>query len=250
MDNTDPILYSIKGVYRSLEPIFVARASGFTFQNIPMSMKDFASPDFKTLNPFQKCPILITNEGVITETMTIMRYMARKTGKLFGKNEFEAALINQWLEYANLDMDCLLVLFCLPYLGVLKPHVEHSKQSMSDGAAMFKKKMEELNKYLENKKYFVGDELSIADICIFCKLYWPFSYALSEKDRKPFTHLFRWYTDLAKQDWFLGYMGRLRVCSKPFPLVLLPGEEKVDAKKKKCKDDNKAAAEKKEGTKK
>jgi len=29
---------------------------------------------------------------------------------------------------------------------------------MKDGLAMFKTKLEELNKHLENKKYFVGDE--------------------------------------------------------------------------------------------
>jgi len=43
------------------------------------------------------------------------------------------------------------------------------------------------------------------------------SFSLSEKDRKPYAHLFRWYTDMGKEEWFTGYMGRLRVCSKPFP---------------------------------
>jgi len=67
----------------------------------PMDFASFMSKDFAAVYPFHKCPILMTSEGVISETMTILRYIARKTGKLLGKNEFESALIEQWLEYAN-----------------------------------------------------------------------------------------------------------------------------------------------------
>jgi len=67
---------------------------------------------------------------------------------------------------------------------------------------------------------------------------------MSEKDRKPFKNVFDWYVKMAEGEWFLGFMGRLRVCSKPWPLVQLPGDDntQVKGKKEKIKEEKKAEA--------
>jgi glutathione S-transferase len=75
----------------------------------------------------------------------------------------------------------------------MKPTVYQCKQTMTDGLNMFKTKLEVLNKAIEKKEYFVGSELTLADIVIFAGLYWPFSFVTSDKDRKPYPHLMKWY---------------------------------------------------------
>jgi hypothetical protein len=104
---------------------------------------------------------------------------------------------------------------------------------MADALAIFKTKLEVLNKAIDQKGYFVGSALSLADLVIFAGVYWPFSFATSEKDRKPYPHLMKWYLRMGAEDWFLARGGRLRVGSKPFPVQLLAGDDAPkDAKKK------------------
>merc|ERR1712194_362620 len=89
------------------------------------------------------------------------------------------------------------------------------------------------NKAIEKKEYFVGNQLSLADLVIFAALYWPFSFATSDKDRKPYPHLMKWYLRMGAEQWFLGRSGRLRLCAKPFPMQQLSGDDAPkDAKKK------------------
>lgn len=89
---------------------------------------------------------------------------------------------------------------------------------MADALAIFKTKLEVLNKAIENKEYFVGGQLSLADLVIFAGVYWPFSFATSEKDRKPYPHLMKWYMRMGVEHWFLARGRRLRVGIKPFPV--------------------------------
>jgi glutathione S-transferase len=89
---------------------------------------------------------------------------------------------------------------------------------MADALTIFKTKQEVLNKAIEKKEYFVGSQLSLADLVIFAGVYWPFSFATSEKDRKPYPHLMKWYLRMGAEHWFLAWGGRLRVATKPFPV--------------------------------
>merc|ERR1712039_878183 len=98
---------------------------------------------------------------------------------------------------------------------------------------MFKTKLDTLNKAIEKKEYFVGNQLSLADIAIFCGLYWAFSFATSDKDRKPYAHLMKWYLKMGSEQWFTKRMARLRLCSKPMPIVKLPGDDEPKTKGKK-----------------
>jgi hypothetical protein len=107
----------------------------------------------------------------------------------------------------------------------MKPYVYQCKQTMTDGLNMFKTKLEVLNKANEKKDYFVGSELTIADIVIFAALYWPLSFARSNKDRKAYPHLMKWYLRMGAEQWFLGRSGKLRLCSKPLPVQQLAGDD-------------------------
>jgi elongation factor 1-gamma len=48
-----------------------------------------------------KVPVLETPEGYLYESLAIVRYLARKAGKMYGSTPGETALIDQWLEFNN-----------------------------------------------------------------------------------------------------------------------------------------------------
>jgi glutathione S-transferase len=230
--------------------LWTADACGFKIEVITMDKDAIKSEPYLKMHTEQKAPALLTQSGVIVQSATICRYMARSTGKLYGADPFEQSQVDQWLNYYNEDLVPLLRLFAYQPCGLMKLGVYQCKQTLTDGLNMFKTKLDALNKAIEKKEYFVGSELSLADIAIFAGLYFAFSFATSDKDRKPYPHLMKWYLRMGAEQWFVGRIGKLRVCSKPFPVQQLAGDDAPkDAGKKKAahkeKGDAKKANEKK-----
>jgi elongation factor 1-gamma len=59
------------------------------------------SPEYLAKHPLGKVPTLETPEGKIFESNSILRYLARKAGKLDVNSPAETASIDQWLEFLN-----------------------------------------------------------------------------------------------------------------------------------------------------
>jgi elongation factor 1-gamma len=62
------------------------------------------SPEYLAKHPLGKVPTLETPEGCIFESNSILRYLARKAGKLYGNSPAETASIDQWLEFLNTQL--------------------------------------------------------------------------------------------------------------------------------------------------
>ncbi|ESP00463.1 hypothetical protein LOTGIDRAFT_149685 [Lottia gigantea] len=104
---------------------------------------------------------------------TILKHLTRqsKNTSLFGKNSEDQAAIDQWLEYRVVSLDR-----CSTEKDV------HNR-------------LNELNSYLKDKVYFVGNDLSLADISIFQALYNILS-GMTFYEREKVLHLSRWYNHL------------------------------------------------------
>ncbi len=67
---------------------------------------DNKTPQFAEKNPLQKIPVLETPEGCVFESNAIARYFARQPGsKIYGSSPFEAALIDQWIDFAANEIE-------------------------------------------------------------------------------------------------------------------------------------------------
>lgn len=201
---------------------------------------------YKQVNELQTAQCLKTSEGVITESVAIMRYLSRiSNNQLYGNDDYERGLIDQWLDFYSADIFPTFSLFSYQCHGVFMPQVKQCKKTMELGQAMFKSKLDSMNKYIfEGKRtYLVGNSLSLADIALACALELPFAKAYGEKERKPAKATVDWLVNLSKENWFISVYGRLRLCSKPLPVPQLPDEEEVGEVTSKKKAD---AASKKE----
>jgi elongation factor 1-gamma len=69
------------------------------FNRIPKS--EWKSAEHLKRHPLGKVPVLETPEGCIYESLSIIRYLARKAGKMYGSTPGETAQIDQWLEFNN-----------------------------------------------------------------------------------------------------------------------------------------------------
>ncbi len=76
------------------------------FEQVEIMSKAHKSAEFAKVNPIQRVPVLILNDGTaISESMAICRYFeaVQPEPSLFGKTPIEIALIEMWTRRAELN---------------------------------------------------------------------------------------------------------------------------------------------------
>ena len=132
---------------------------------IPVNIRAGAQhePDFLRVNPAGKVPVLVDDGQILTESNSILLYLANKTGwGLIEKSGFQEELIS-WLFYQASTQG--------PYFGQVEywsgfatsPNPEALAQYMS----VAYRTIDYLNVKLDGKEYLCGDNYSIADIAHF-----------------------------------------------------------------------------------
>ena len=76
------------GNYRGTMILVAAELAGLPVEHQHVEYTDLKTPEFLKLNPIGKVPVLETAEGPLYESHSILRHIARTTGKLYGANAY------------------------------------------------------------------------------------------------------------------------------------------------------------------
>jgi GSH-dependent disulfide-bond oxidoreductase len=120
------------------------------------------TPEFTAMNPNNKIPVLVDDGLVVTESGAILIYLAEKTGSLL---PVEPKARIKAIETVMFQMASLGPM--LGQLLVFRGPWQNRAPEVSD--RYFKEVsriLAVLNKRLEGKRYFAGEEFSIADIAV------------------------------------------------------------------------------------
>ncbi len=182
----------------------------------PRGQSEEVLADFRKKNPNGLVPTLETPEGYLYETNAIVRYIARSndSANIYGKNDLEKALIDQYLDWGVLNLEPSLFPVLLTHLG----HKPYEKEVYENSLEGFKKGLRILDDRLKQNKYLVGDSLSIADIMAVTGLAFFFRYVFDEKFRKPFPNLTKYYETIANEENFKKVLGRPVLAKVALPL--------------------------------
>lgn len=145
--------------------------TGLPYEAHTVTLKDadVKSPEFLSLNPNNKIPAIIDPDGpdgrplALFESGAILIYLAEKSGMLYGSNDRERHIINQWLMWQMGGVG--------PMFGQLGYFVHGPGKDVEDEhariryAAETKRLLTVLEKHLEGREWIAGD-YSIADIAI------------------------------------------------------------------------------------
>jgi len=195
--------------------------------------KDNKTREFLTLvNPLGKVPALQTEEGSVWESNAMARYVARsddnKAG-LYGKTKLEAAQVDQWLDYSANEIDQAAGMWVYPILGYLPYDARVTQKAKED----IQKALSILNTHLATRTFLVGQRITLADIVVFCALYWPLTMVLDPAFRGPFENFNRWVDTLAHQPQFLAVVGELKLAET---MKVAAAAAAGDSKKKEKKE--------------
>jgi elongation factor 1-gamma len=237
-------VYGAKNDPQTWKILVAAKLNGVAVETPEFNAEtDTKSQDFQKKSPFGKAPLAETSEGTIWGANAIARFVARQgNNKLYGANAFEAAQVEQWIEYSTSDLDLPAAVWVLPILGVIPNNSNAVQKAKGD----VRKALENLNKHFLNRTFLVGNRISLADVVVAASLYRLYELVLETPFRKAFVNVNRWFTTVVNQPEFKAVAGEPKLCEK-MQVAKESKEEKVEEKKPEPK---KEAAPKKEAPKK
>ncbi|KAF0682950.1 Aste57867_24963 [Aphanomyces stellatus] len=250
-------LYVPQGGSRAFKILIAAEYNGVDL-NIPENFQmgvDNKSAEFLKLNPLGKVPVLQTPEGPIFESNAIARYVARirSDTNLLGKTFYESGQVDQWADFVVNELEVPLAAIMYPIFGYRAFDSEIEKKAFED----LKKTLQVLENHLLLRTYFVGEQITLADIAVFGALIYPFKFALDKDFRKPYSNLIRWFQTVAAQPEFAAVVGDVPLCDNatladgatakeaPKKAAATPKAPKKEAKKEEEEDVEDAPVEKK-----
>jgi glutathione S-transferase len=169
------------------------------FEEVEFKKENFSSPAFKALNPLQRIPVLVLDDGrTISETVAICRYFEELHPEpaLFGKGAFGRATVEMWQRRMELTL-------LLPVAQAFR----HLHPSMAALEVPQVKEWGEANKvralemlmilehHLASNRYLAGEDYSIADITGMIAL----DFMRPARIQRPetCTNVARWHAELS-----------------------------------------------------
>ncbi|KAK9796239.1 hypothetical protein WJX73_009454 [Symbiochloris irregularis] len=225
-------LYTYPNNPRAFKALIAAKYVGVQIEVPEFAMgTENKSSKFLKLNPAGKVPVLETPEGGVFESNAIARYVAglADTG-LKGTTDYEQALIDQWVDFATLELDAPFSSWLYPI--VMPNVVPYNKQREEAAQAAIKKAFTALEAHLKSHTFLVGQRVTLADIVACCSIFNGITKLTDDTFLKPFPGLKRWFLTLAHQPEFAAVMGPVQLCSSP--LKYTPQKKEQAPKKDKA----------------
>ena len=185
---------------RAFKVLAVANHLGLSYETSIVDLGSGAQrqPDFKTLNPNQRMPVLEDNGFVLWESNAIIQYLASKRPEsgLYPTEPRASADVNRWLfwDCAHWDSACAIFIFervVKKLFGIGEPDpVEVAK-----GNERFHRAAAVLDGQLTGRKFVALDRLTIADFALGAPL------NLAERAQLPlekYSEIRRWHAALSE----------------------------------------------------
>jgi len=177
--------------------------------------------------PTTTFPFLETPHGNISESISIETFLAKKfKPDLLGRNTFEKAKVNQWVEFGACEIQKCLHEIIYPIFS----WKEFNKELADNANKKLKQYIIILEKELNHgKKYILGDRITLADIVLFRYLRFLMMLHFPENLRNSlFPKLTKWFENIMNTPEAIEAYGRTILCKKP----LRPLNIKIDRNKK------------------
>ena len=157
----------------SLATLMVAEATGIPYERILVDLRNGEQrlEEYLKINPMAKVPAMVDGELVLSESIAIQRYLARKTASsLYPIDIEQQARVDKWTELITHEIRTpVLDIEVYQWIarstgGKENTGVVEVCQSRLDRA------LPVLNNHLADKEFLSGDDLTIADISLVSAL--------------------------------------------------------------------------------
>lgn len=174
-------MLTIYGVYRSraTRPLWLLGEIGLPFRHVPVIQSyrladatapdaplNTASPDYLAVNPLGQIPAMEEDGLVLTESLAITFYLARKHGGDLGPRDLtEEALMLQWalLAVSAIEVSAIEILYAVAKGDAAS---EAEKAGIEAAAVKLRRPLARIEAHLAQAAWLVGGRFTVADICL------------------------------------------------------------------------------------
>ncbi|BAY35621.1 glutathione S-transferase domain-containing protein (plasmid) [Nostoc carneum NIES-2107] len=159
---------------RSIRVRWVLQELGVEFEAISINMRagEHRTPDFLTINPTGKLPVLIDGEHIITESIAIALYLGEKypESNLVPTDLLVRAQLYRWLLFTATELEQPLWRiahhrFIYPEELRLPAEIPLARQDFTNMAVV-------LENHLLDRQFVVGEQVTVADFVLAYTLDW------------------------------------------------------------------------------
>jgi glutathione S-transferase len=159
---------------RSIRVRWVLQELGVEFEAISINMQagEHRTPDFLTINPTGKLPVLIDGEHIITESVAIALYLGEKypESNLVPTDLLLRAQLYRWLLFTATELEQPLWriarhTFIYPEELRLPAEIPLARQDFTSMAIVLKN-------HLLDRQFLVGEHVTVADFVLAYTLDW------------------------------------------------------------------------------
>jgi elongation factor 1-gamma len=194
---------------------------------VDLDVADPASAELKKYSPSGKS-VLVTPHGPVFENTAILRYLARvhPDAGLYGSSVYQAALVDQWVDFGSLELEPVRHIWLLPTKG----HIKFDGKAYSEAKKELTDALTILNEHLLHHTFLVGHQVTIADIAIAAALVEPYTDLFEPSIRNGFTNVTRWFNTVVNQKAFQNVVPKVEL-AKQEKRAGKGGDQKQDQQK-------------------
>ncbi len=165
------------------QPVFVDYFNGET-----------RTPAYRALNDMGEAPVFVEDGLTLTQSGVILDHLARRTGRMGGRDEDERREILRWTLWDNHKFSSMNGL--RRFLMNVLPPDRRPQEVIAFLGGRSKAAFQVLNQHLDGRDWVVGDQVTIADTTLCSYLYYPEPFGF---DRADWPHIARWLDRIAAQ---------------------------------------------------
>jgi glutathione S-transferase len=155
---------------------------------------------FLKINPVGKIPAIDDDGFYLFESNAICRYLCDKQNSpLYPKDIKDRATIDQWIEYASMHIGSNFIPVVYNRLFAPLRGIPVNEKAIADGVEALKQYFPIIEKKLNQHKYLVGNEISLADIILLALLE---PAEMAQIDLNVYPSLAAWRAGLKKQPFY------------------------------------------------
>ncbi len=165
---------------RGLRTLWMLGELGLQYQHkdyLPRSAET-KTPEFRALNPNGRVPVIDDDGFVLSESMAINFYLAKKHGKLYPKDAKQEALAWQWSLWETDRLDRQIVNYVNHTSGL--PQAERKADIAAAAWAEVVPAFDVLETTLAKQQWLAGPEFSVADLNVASALFRALSVDLAK----------------------------------------------------------------------
>jgi len=151
---------------RAFRALWIAEELGIAYEHVPIEIGEAGArtPEFLALNPNGRLPVIVDGDFVLSESLAITLYLAKKysTGKLYPDTPEAEARASQWSFWAVGEVDRGVNIWSLH--AVRLPADERNAALRDEALKVLAAPFKVLDAAVAAQPYLLGADFSVADL--------------------------------------------------------------------------------------